>query len=229
MLHLDYHENGRTTGTLSFRNDSLLKRINTRPAVVSIFPAFAKERDAVEDFIIDVYSKTYGAKIGVHYPVLMSVQDEAGKILAALGFRNAGKENLFLEQYLVHPVEHILDTPRNSITEIGNLASAGGGASLFLFAALSAYLHDKKQSHAVVTGTKYIENRLRMLGLTPTQLAKADPSLLLKRGENWGSYYETDPYVMAGKVDRGYERLQNALGATYIPKLYSRLHYKETL
>ncbi len=208
MLHLDYHENGQTTGTLSLRNESLLKRINTRPAVVSILPAFAKEREAVENFIIDIYAQTYGAKIGVHYPTLMSVQDDKGKILAALGFRNASEGPLFLEQYLTHPVGEILDTPRFSITEIGNLASAGGGASLFLFAALSAYLHDKGQSHAVVTGTQYIENRLRTLGLRPTRLAKANPSLLLKTGEDWGSYYETDPYVMAGQVAHGYERLQ---------------------
>lgn len=227
MLHLDYHENGQTTGTLSLRNDLLLKRINTRPAVVSILPAFAKEREAVEKFITDIYAQTYDAKIGVHYPTLMSVQDENGKILAALGFRNASEESLFLEQYLTHPIDEILDTPRPSITEIGNLASAGGGASLFLFAALSAYLHDKKQSHAVITGTQYIEGRLRTLGLKPTRLAKADPSLLLQSGENWGSYYNTDPYVMAGQVARGYKRLQKALGATYTPKLFPRLHYKE--
>ncbi len=227
MLHLDYHENGRTTGTLSLRNDLLLKRINSRPTVVSILPAFAKEREAVENFIIDIYAQTYGAKIGVHYPTLMSVQDDRGKILAALGFRNASDELLFLEQYLTHPIDEILDTPRPSITEIGNLASAGGGASLFLFAALSAYLHEKKQSHAVVTGTQYIEDRLRTLGLRPTRLAKANPSLLLKTGEDWGSYYETDPYVMVGQVRPGYERLQKALGAVYTPKLFSRLHYKE--
>lgn len=226
MLQLDYHENGQTTGTLSFKNDGLLKRTNMRPAVVSILPAFAKDREAVEDFIMDIYARKYGARIGVHYPTLMSVQDEQGKILAALGFRNAAKESFFLEQYLTYPVEQILDTPRSSITEIGNLASAGGGASLFLFAALSAYLHDKKQSHAVITGTDYIEKRLRTLGLKPTRLAKADPALLLKGGEDWGSYYNTNPYVMAGQIARGYERLQKALGAFYVPKLFSRLHYK---
>lgn len=226
MLHLDYHENGRTTGTLSLRDGSLLKRINSRPSVISIFPSFTKEREAVENFITAIYAQTYDAKIGVHYRTLMSVQDEQGKILAALGFRNASEEPLFLEQYLAHPINEILDKPRSSITEIGNLASAGGGASHFLFAALSAYLHDKKQSHAVITGTKYIEGRLRTLGLKPTLLAKADPSLLLHNGENWGSYYNTDPYVMAGQVERGYERLQKALGAIYTPKLFPRLHYK---
>lgn len=227
MLHLNYQENGQTTGTLSLRNDLFLKRINTRPTVVSILPAFAKEREAVERFIIDIYAKSYKAKIGVHYPTLMSVQDDQGKILAALGFRNASDEPLFLEQYLSHPIDEILDAPRSSITEIGNLASAGGGASLFLFAALSAYLNDKKQSHAVVTGTNLIEGRLRTLGLKPTRLAKANPSLLLKNGEDWGSYYETEPYVMAGQVARGYERLQKALGAIYTPNLFCRLFYKD--
>lgn len=229
MLNLDYHENGQTTGTLSLRNDSLFKRIATRPTIVSILPAFAKEREAVENFITDIYAHSYKAKISIHYPTLMSVKDEKGKILAALGFRSAVDGPLFLEQYLSHPIEEILETERSHITEIGNLASAGGGASLFLFAALSAYLHDKGQSHAVITGTQFIESRLHTLGLEPTRLAKADPSLLLKNDENWGSYYETDPYVMAGQVGRGYERLKKALGAIYTPKLFSRLHYKVSL
>ncbi len=232
MLNLDYQENGQTTGRLSFKNGFLLRRINSRPAIVSILPAFARERAAVEDFITGVYADAYNAQIGVHYPTLMSVQDENGKILAALGFRNAADEPLFLEQYLSHPVDEILDTPRSSITEIGNLASAGGGASMYLFAALAAYLHDKGQSHAVITGTNYIEKRLRTLGLKPIRLAKANPALLLKKNEHWGTYYETDPYVMSGQIARGYDRLQKVLGATYTPekaRLFSRLHYRYPL
>jgi hypothetical protein len=230
MLNLDYQENGRSTGTLSMSNGFWLGRLNAKPSIVSIVPAFAKDRQAVENFITDIYVKVYGAQIGVHYPTLMSVSDEDGNIMAALGFRNAAQETLFLEQYLKHPVEEILDTPRASITEIGSLASAGGGASLFLFAALSAYLHGKNQSHAVVTGTDFLERRLRTLGLKPTRLAPANPDLLLQKDEDWGSYYNTAPHVLAGDISSGYERLQKVLGATYTQnrsRLLPRLHYKD--
>lgn len=229
MFNLDYQENGRSTGTLSMSHGFWIGRFNAKPSVVTILPAFAKDRQAVEEFITGIYAKTYGAKIGVHYPTLMSISDEAGKILAALGFRNAGDESLFLEQYLKHPIENILDVPRCSITEIGSLASAGGGASAFLFAALSAYLHGKGQSHAVVTGTNFLEKRLRSLGLKPTRLAPANPEMLLQKDENWGTYYDTAPHVLAGQVASGYERLQKVLGATYTqnhPRLLPRLHYR---
>lgn len=232
MFNLDYQENGHSTGTLSLTEGAWMGRLEARPTIISIASSFAKDSKAVEDFIVGTYAKSYGAKIGVHYPILMSVRDEAGNIMAALGFRYAAKGPLFLEQYLSHPVEEILDTPRSSITEIGNLASSGGGASVFLFAALSAYLNSKGQTHAVITGTNFIEKRLRSLGLKPIRLAAANPDLLLRRDENWGTYYNTDPHVLAGQVGRGYHRLQKVLGATYTqnsPRLLPRLHYRDVL
>lgn len=230
MFLLDYQENGRHMGQLRMNESRWLSRLRSRPAIVSIYPAFARDRRIVEDFIINIYAQAYGAHIGVHYPVLMSVRDESGKILAALGFRYAGEETLFLEQYLPQPVEHVLGVPRQGIVEIGNLASDGGGASLFLFAALSTYLHHKGQTHAVVTGTRFLEKRFGELGLHPQRLAPANPARLLQKDENWGSYYDTDPHVMAGHIDEGYKRLQKVLGAHYTeasPRLLTRLHYKD--
>lgn len=230
MFLLDYQENGRHTGQLRMNESRWLSRLRSRPAVVSVYPAFARDRQIVEDFIIGIYARAYGARIGVHYPVLMSVRDEDGKILAALGFRYAAQEALFLEQYLAQPIEQVLQVPRCGVTEIGNLASDGGGASLFLFAALSAYLHHKNQTHAVVTGTQFLERRFHDLGLKPQRLAPADPARLLQKDENWGTYYDTDPHVMAGRVDEGYKRLQKVLGASYTetgPRLYTRLHYRD--
>ena len=57
----------------------------------------------------------------------MSVRDAGGTILAAVGFRYAKEEPLFLENYTGAPIEQVLRTPRERIAEIGNLASAGGG------------------------------------------------------------------------------------------------------
>lgn len=237
MFQLDYQENGQHTGQLRMNESRWLARLQARPTMVSIYsafgpafaPAFTKDRQAVEDFIIGIYARSYGARIGVHYPVLMSVRDETGHILAALGFRYADTEPLFLEQYLDAPVEDILNSPRSGIVEIGNLASEGGGASLFLFAALSTYLYHKGKDHAVITGTRLLDRRFHELGLQPHKLAPADPALLLRQDENWGTYYDTAPHVMAGRIDEGYKRLQKILGAHYTeerPRLFPRLHYK---
>lgn len=230
MLDLKYTENGLDMARLSFKENSFLGRLKARPKVISILPMFAKERAEVERFIIDVYAEKYGAKIEVHYPVLMSVRDENGKILAATGFRSAEDDVLFLEQYLNAPIEFVLKTPRSEIVEIGNLASDGGGASLYLFAALAAYLNYKGFSKAVMTSTDFLERRLRHMGLNPKRHVKADPALLLYDGENWGSYYDTQPHVLSGSISIGYKKLQKQLGAEYTecrPRLFPRLHYKE--
>lgn len=227
---LDYQENGSFTAQLRFNRKKRLNFLTIRPKVISILPAFAKEREAVEHFIMDVYAASYGARIDIHYPTLMSIQDEAGTILAAAGFRYAAEETLFLEQYLTAPVEQILNTPRNRIVEIGNMASGGGGASSFLFAALSAYLNHRSFTDAVITGTDFIEKRLRSLGLRPRRLAAADPALLRDNGENWGRYYDTNPHVLAGSIGKGYQKLQRTLGAEYTEnalRLIPRLHHRE--
>lgn len=229
MISLQYSENGFQTALLSFRKDAILGRLDARPSVISIVPAFAKDRAAVEDFIKRIYAQAYGATIDVHYPILMSIRDESGKILAATGFRPAAEEPLFLEQYLDAPVEDVLKTPRGEIAEIGNLASVGGGASLYLFAALAAYLNYKGFTQAVVTSTDFLERRFRQMGLQPRRHAKADPALLLSDGENWGTYYDTQPHVISGSVAQGYKRLQKQLGAEYTdcrPRLLPRLHYR---
>lgn len=229
MFQLQYSEEGLSTGYLSFKRSGLLTHLRAKPSLVSIVPAFSKDREAVEDFITDIYAKAYGAKIRVHYPVLMSVRDVAGRLLAATGFRPADQDDLFLEQYLERPIEDVLQTPRSQIVEIGNLASDGGGASLYLFAALSAYLNYRGFKQAVVTSTDFLERRFRQMGLQPKRHAKADPSLLLEHGENWGSYYDTQPHVLSGSVAEGYKRLQKQMGAEYSdcrPRLFPRLHYK---
>lgn len=232
MYQLDYQENGLSSGRLCLTRPQFLRVGSARPVAVSVYSQQNSGRVAVEAFIKGIYAKSYGAKINVHYPILMSVQDASGEILSAVGFRYAVHEPLFLEQYLSAPVETVLQSQRQSIAEIGNLASNGGGASSFLFAALAAYLHNHNQLYAVITGTNFIEKRLRMMGLQPRCLAPADPSRLLRHDESWGTYYDTDPHVLAGRVDHGYRRLQAFMGAEYKPHkdpLTTALHYRGDL
>lgn len=246
MLHLNYTENGFPTAKLSFRKRGFLDHLQMRACAISVLTLLAAERPEVETFIANIYADAYDAAIKVQYGSLMSVRDDAGRIVAALGFRSAGHGPLFLEQYLPAPIEILLGVPRHQIVEIGNLASSGGGASSFLFAALSAYLHHNGFKQAVVTGTDSLEKRLRKMGLRPLRHAKADPSLLTSsQGANaaaaaptvvdganpdveWGRYYDTCPHVLSGSVAHGYRRLQKLLGAEYTlmrPRLYPHLQH----
>lgn len=229
MLKLRIRENDVNTANLYLREGRVAKISSLSPSVIDITGLFAPERRRVEDFIKTVYKDSYGADIGVHYPLLMSVRNENGEILAAVGIRFAQREALFLEQYVGQPLENILRCPRAEIAEIGNLASAGQGASIFLFAALASYLHYKNIRYAAVTGTDFLHRYFEKLGLDPLEICEADIGALQSDGQSWGSYYDAGPRVLAGSVETGVKKLKSALGAEFEdcrPRLYPRLHCK---
>ena len=206
-------------------------------SVIDICSYSSKERNRVEAFIRHVYMKTYRADIAIHYPTLMSVQTENGEILAAVGFRCADESALFLEHYTPQPIELCLGEQyghpvmRDEVAEIGNLASVGGGASVYLFAALASYLHTHGMRYAAITGTHHLKKRFCKLGLAPRILCPADPLLLpLDERQHWGYYYDHHPQVLCGSVEKSVRHLRRALGVIYeetnISQLVSRIHFK---
>lgn len=230
MLKLRYQERNINTANLYLREGRVAKISTLTPSVVSITGFFEPERARVQDFIKTIYQKSYGADIEVDYPILMSVRNTDDEILAALGFRYADKDPLFLEQYTHAPLENILGSARNEIAEIGNLASAGQGASIFLFAALASYLNHKNIHYAAITGTDFLHRYFERIGLNPQRICDAQITALADGGQNWGTYYDTQPRVLVGSVKTGVERLRVALGAEFEdcrPRLYPRLHYKD--
>lgn len=238
MLSMRVVQDSNETGRLHLNALAFRAAGRIGASVIDISPYFAPEREKVEAFIREVYAKTYGAEIEVHYPTLMSVRTTEGKILAAIGFRYAAEEPLFLEQYLGKPVEQCLQenyatsVARHTVAEIGNLASTGSGATIYLFAALSAYLHARQIRYATITGTGQLRDRLQKLGLEPLSLANADPSLLPETDRaRWGSYYAQQPSVLCGSVEEGMHHLRHALGIMYEeqtpPCMVSRLHYRK--
>jgi hypothetical protein len=59
----------------------------------------------------------------------------------------------------------------------------------------------------VFTATASLLNSFGRLRLQPSALAPADPSRLPDAGQQWGSYYDTQPQVMFGDIRYGYEKL----------------------
>lgn len=229
MLKLQYQENDLNTANLYLKSGRTLKVSPLTPSVINITGLFEPERSRVENFIKDIYKDRYGADIEVSYPVLMSVRNNVGDILAAVGFRYADNEKLFLEQYTSQPIENILQCERNRIVEIGNLASAGQGASIFLFAALASYLNNRNIQYAAVTGTDFLHRHFERMGLNPQKICDADIQDISSDNQDWGIYYDTKPRVLVGQVDMGVKNLKTALGAKFEdcrPRLLPRLHYK---
>lgn len=222
MLQIDYIEDGYKISTLSVANEKILFRdmayVPKTISIVSKKNPIGYQR--IAEFIQGVYARSYDAHITVRYPILMAVLNDEDEILGAVGLRFAKKEPLFLEQYLDQPIEDVLESDRSKIAEVGNLASKGGGMSLFLFSALSLYLKNKGKTHAVVTGTRSLERRLKILGLNPKRHAKADDTLLKNNHDEWGSYYQTQPHVLSGSLLHAYKRLTDIMGIEYQPTSY---------
>ncbi|MEZ5814288.1 MAG: thermostable hemolysin [Alphaproteobacteria bacterium] len=230
MLKLIYQENNIDTANLYLLEDRTRRISPLTPSVVSITSLFEPERERVANFIKAIYKRSYKADIEVNYPVLMSVRNADGDILAAVGFRHAKDESLFLEHYTQAPIETLLGCLRHEIVEIGNLASAGQGASAFLFAALASYLNNKGILYAAITGTDFLHRYFERVGLKPRKLCNADISAVKHDTQNWGSYYDTQPRVLVGSVETGVKRLKVMLGAEFEdcrPRLFPRLHYTQ--
>lgn len=213
MLHIPIRENNNAAGFLVLRPSRVTRAVKIVPGSISVSPRHRASGKAAAAFIENAFRTAYSARIDVRYPMLMSISEPDGGFMAAIGFRYASAGPLFLEQYTHRPVEQLLECDRAQVVEIGNLASVGGGVSLYLFLALASYLHERGVVHAVATGTKNLESRLRRIGLQPRTLCPADPGSLKSVGDDWGTYYETDPMVLAGRVDLGLASLQTAFSA----------------
>lgn len=170
-------------------------------------------RAEVEDFIRGVYHGHYGATVRAFTPVLVSVADAAGEIVAAAGYRSPATGALYLERYLREPIEeelawHAGRAPsRREVAEVGHLASSrpGGGRRLMLL--LGPHLARQRFRWAVATLTQELRQMIGRLGIAPLALAAADPAALDDEALLWGSYYEHQPVVVAGEIQPALRRL----------------------
>ena len=198
--------------------------------VISICDLFHPERKKVEEFLEANYLRAFGGKLHSHYPILMSVRNKEGEILAASGFRYADGERLFLENYLDSNVEDELQKrfgkiSRNDVVEIGNLVSSDNdkarGVAFFLFRAMATYLKSQNKKIACATATLPLRRIFRLVNFKTETLAKACIEMV-ENPKDWGSYYENDPQVIAGLIDE----CSAPLETLKLPSLYARIHHK---
>ena len=165
----------------------------------------APHRPIAEAFIADVFERHYGATIKNFAPNLMLLE-RGEHIAAAAGWRCAGEDQLFLENYLDLPIEaavaRLAGQPvrREAIVEVGNLAATRAGGSVDVILSLAAHLDRLGYEWVVFTATNELIGIFRRLGLPPLALAPADPSRLGEQAADWGSYYDSKPVVVAGRI-----------------------------
>lgn len=167
------------------------------------------QRATLEDFVRREFLAHFGARISHFMPELLGLHGPDGSIRAVVGCRAAAAEPLFLETYTREPVEIALASlngffvPRERIVEIGSLACRNATAAVAIVRALVPYLLRAGYSWVVFTGADTVMNVFRHLGLAPRALCAADPLLLGEARHDWGTYYDHEPHVMAGRIADG--------------------------
>ncbi|MEZ5665426.1 MAG: thermostable hemolysin [Burkholderiaceae bacterium] len=165
-------------------------------------------RAELEAFIARVYARRYGARVTRFTPCLAGLRDPlSGQWLAAAGYRRADEGPLFLERYLDAPVEHLLGghqgqaVDRHDVVEVGHLAAERPGAGRLLIPLLGQHLVAESALWVVSTLTQELRHLFVRMGVTPIALGHADPSAVGDELPDWGSYYEHQPVVLAGRLD----------------------------
>lgn len=159
------------------------------------------------------YEQAFDAHLGTFMPEFMTLLID-GHITSLCGFRNAGDEALFLEQYLDEQAEVILsqhfqvNIERSSVIEFGQLASFAQGNSPIHFFLMAEKLVEQGYEWCIFTATDPLHALMKRLGLTPVVIADASADRVPEAETIWGTYYQHKPRVMAGNLVQGYQLLR---------------------
>lgn len=173
--------------------------------------ADSPRRAEAERFVRQVFARRYGADVASFAPNL-TLLEQNEQIIASAGWRGADSGRLFLETYLDLPIEQAMAelanemVGRDRIVEVGNLASEKSGGSVQVILALAGHLARQGYEWVVFTATSELIRIFAKLGLPLLALAPAAPERLGKDAAAWGSYYETAPVVVAGRIRWAFER-----------------------
>ncbi|NWB29637.1 thermostable hemolysin [Pseudomonas gingeri] len=174
-----------------------------------------KQRTLFEAFIQQRFRKAYCADIRHFMPELFGVHNGEGELCAVAGVRRAHLEPLFLEYYLDEPIEPLISVAagrpvdRCGIVEVGNLAACDTGSARLSIITITYLLAMGGLEWVTFTGNIGLVNSFHRLGLKPVTLCAADPERLGDDRHNWGSYYESTPWVHVGNIRAGFIHLRN--------------------
>jgi hypothetical protein len=163
----------------------------------------------LERYVQQAFALKHSAQVRSFMPMLLALQGRGGRVCGVTGYRQAGVEDLFLERYLDRPVQHAIaaasgtDVNRAQVVEVGNLASLSCRAAVHLVALLPQHLMQQGQRWVVFTATQGVRHILQRFRAPLYELAPARAECVSGQGDDWGSYYRTDPRVMAGYLPDG--------------------------
>jgi len=107
------------------------------------------------------------------------------------------------------PVEALLaarfdrSVDRERVCEIGHLCGTGHGIGRRLFPLLACWMHEQGIEWAVFAATSTLRQMFERMQVRPLPLAPATGERLGAAMADWGSYYDTDPWVVGGPLKLG--------------------------
>lgn len=167
------------------------------------------QRGAAESLVRRAFAAKHGADVHSFMPTLFALRGHRGRFCSVAGFRDAASGPLFLERYLRNPVQQELsckldrEISRDDIVEVGNLAGSGCGAAYRLALLLPSLLLSRGKRWLVFTATDAVRQMLERQRAPLFELAAADARCVAGGIDNWGSYYDNDPRVLAGYLPDG--------------------------
>ena len=166
------------------------------------------DRGSVESFIQRIYQERYGARLQVFAPVLLGLTDEHDQLIAAVGYRLAETEPLFLERYFDQPIEQVIadvastPLPRRFLAEVAHLVALRPGEGRHVMRALGEVLWAQGARWIVSTVTQELRHLFLRVGITPLALGIANPERMGESVSDWGSYYDHEPVVLAVQLQQ---------------------------
>lgn len=206
--------------------DSLLRRTLTPGPRFELLVAPDLLRREAEQYVAERYQAAYHAELHHFLPWLLTMRC-LGSLSGVAGMGPASGQPLFLERYLSAPVEQVLaahsgtGVARADVVEIGNLSADQRGASHLLFVVFSAVLHRAGYRWLTFTATRALRNNLQKLGFPLLTLGAATlQQIPADEHASWGSYYDTDPQVVAGSLDEAMRIIQERPLLRRVMRLY---------
>jgi hypothetical protein len=169
---------------------------------LAVYERHTAGRAAIEGFIQAIYAKRYDAHVPGFAPVLLAIHSADGSILAAVGYRSAASERLFLENYLAQPIERALWGPnaqperRQNLVEVAHLVAIQPGAGRRMMVELRKWLQALHTEWVVSTVTRELRHLFIRMGIAPQALGVALPESLGTHAHCWGNYHAHDPVVL---------------------------------
>ena len=124
-------------------------------------------RVAVEQYIAESYAQHFSASLMSLMPILVCANRPGQAAHLFFGIRSAGKQSLYLENYLNEPVEQALmgavqakfdsrPIDRNAILEIGNMVISDTSSIQDDLTSIALFCHEMGYQHVVCTATRML-------------------------------------------------------------------------